>query len=98
MMVFVWWPTSLGELSSFIVFGGGHYITLRTVNICLIEIAQEKIGSWLPLTNAFFSIGALSAPIIIRYIQTGVYLLIAVVFLVFGVLLLVWPTPIKKEK
>ena len=80
------------------VFGGGHFITLRTVNVCLLEIAKGKIGAWLPFINGIFSTGALISPLLLKYMETNVFYIITTVFVVFGLLLLTFSTPIQKEK
>jgi hypothetical protein len=91
------WDTRTGTFISFLVIGLGHYITFTTTNICLVQIAKEKISSWVLYSHGFFGIGALTSPIFIRAWELQAYYLMAIMSLFLSLLCFYFPAPDRSE-
>lgn len=65
------------------VMGGGHYAILTETNSCLLLVAQERAGSWMPLAHGMFGMGALISPQLLRLMELEAYYCIAAIYLIF---------------
>ena len=82
LVVFVEWKSSLGAAISMAVFGTGQYLTFASGNICIFLVAQHRSEKLMIIINAFFGVGALLVPQIMRLLQTNVYYLVFLSFLI----------------
>ena len=97
MIAFVEWKTTLGEFISFSVIGGGHFTIFTATNICVLRVARQKAGDWLPIVHGVVGIGALSSPLLIRILEIKAFYLVAGVYFVFSVLCLCNPAPFEED-
>lgn len=63
--------------------GGRHYAILTETNSCLLLVAQERAGSWMPLAHGMFGMGALISPQLLRLMELEAYYCIAAIYLIF---------------
>jgi hypothetical protein len=97
LVVFVEWKSSLGAAISMAVFGTGQYFIFASGNICIFLVAQHRSEKLMITIHAFFGVGALLVPQIMRLLQTNVYYLVFLSFLTCTGLCLYYVTPTLHE-
>lgn len=93
MLLFMWFENKFIESVSFFVFGGSHYTIFTLSNICLLEVAGDKTGSYMPLIYAFFGSGALLSPLIIRELKVETYWVLFLFNMLMVAMFYYYPSP-----
>jgi magnesium-transporting ATPase (P-type) len=81
----------------FAALGGGQYMIVATTNVCLMEIAKDKAGRWIPITHGMIGVGALTAPLIVKFMEIKAFYVLAVINIVYSILCLYFRTPIRSK-
>ena len=71
------------------------YISM--VNICTVEVAQEKAGSWVTIVQGMFGVGALTSPIVVNQIGISSFYVFSLISCLVGLSFLLKPSPIKSK-
>ena len=73
--------------------GAVSFISKAVVSICLLEISGDKAGSWMPFAQGMFGLGALLAPLVLRFTAVDSYYIFAALNLIMSLLFLYYPSP-----
>ena len=66
-------------------------------SFCLLEVAGDKAGSWMPFAQGMFGVGALLAPLIVRFMAISSYYAFAISSLLMSLLHFCYPAPEHNE-
>ena len=70
-----------------------HYLYNTLATICIVHVAREKSGFWIPFSGGLHGIGAISSPIIIGFLGVSVYYVLAGINSIIIILCSIFPTP-----
>ena len=93
MIIFIHWESTVGEFTSFYIFGAGQYFYNVLATICLVHIAKQRAGQWIPFSYGFYGIGAISSPVMIGFLGISVYYIIAIASLIIAMLCSIHRSP-----
>ena len=79
------------------VFGAGHYLINTLATISIVNVVQERAGTWIPFCYGFFGVGAITSPIIIGVIGLDAYKVLALANITTSVLCYIFSTPSIEE-
>ena len=85
MIIFIRWQTSMGELFSFFMIGAASYVMVSINSFCLLEVSGDKAGSWMPIAQGLFGVGALTSPLIVKAMGINSYYVLGVISFLIGV-------------
>ena len=66
-------------------------------SFCLLEIAGSKAGSWMPFAQGMFGVGALLAPLVVRFMAISSFYAFAISSLLMSLLHFCYPAPEHSE-
>lgn len=93
MVLFVQWNLRIVEWVCIMFIGWAYYWSFTCNNMSLLSIAKHKAGQWMPLGHAFFGVGALTVPQIIRLLDLDTYLYLCPLYLISAGVAMYVPTP-----
>ena len=86
MNLFMIWENKIGEFFCMTCFGFGYYFFDTALNICLLLICGKSGGSWIPFAHAFYGVGALLSPLIVRLFETQTYFVYSFLYITISCL------------
>ena len=67
------------------IFGAVNQVQVSIINICMLEVSGEKAGSWMPIAQGLFGVGALTSPLIVKAMGISSYYVLGVISFLIGV-------------
>ena len=97
MSLFILWESFFGETFTFLSIGGASFVTVSINSFCLLEISGSKAGSWMPFAQGMFGVGALLAPLVVKFMAISSYYAFAISSLLMSLLHFCLPAPEHSE-